>query len=93
MKPKISAGTVARTLVLVLTLVNMVLTALGKNPLPFSGGEVYTAVSSAAVVAAAIAAWWKNNSFTEKAIEAQGYLIESKTENEPAREEDAADGA
>ena len=64
MKPKISAGTVARTLVLVLTLVNMVLTALGKNPLPFSDSEVYTAVSSAAVAAAAIAAWWKNNSFT-----------------------------
>lgn len=91
MKTKVSAGTIARTVVLAVTLVNMLLTAFGKNPLPFSDSEVYGVVSSVAMVVAVVAAWWKNNAFTQKAVEAQGYLIESKTENEPAQE-DEADG-
>ncbi len=78
----ISAGTIARTIVLIAALVNTLLTAFGKNPLPFSNEEVYAGVSAVITVVVSLVAWWKNNSFTKKAIEADAILIESKTESE-----------
>lgn len=78
----ISAGTIARTIVLIVALVNTLLTAFGKNPLPFSNEEVYAGVSAVITVVVSLVAWWKNNSFTKKAIEADAILIESKTESE-----------
>lgn len=78
----ISAGTIARTIVLIVALVNTLLTAFGKNPLPFSDEEVYASVSAVITVIVSLVAWWKNNSFTKKAIEADAILIESKTESE-----------
>lgn len=78
----ISAGTIARTIVLIAALVNTLLTAFGKNPLPFSDEEVYAGVSAVITVVVSLVAWWKNNSFTKKAIEADAILIESKTESE-----------
>lgn len=78
----ISSGTIARTIVLIVALVNTLLTAFGKNPLPFSDEEVYAGVSAVITVVVSLVAWWKNNSFTKKAIEADAILIESKTESE-----------
>lgn len=78
----ISAGTIARTIVLIVALVNTLLTAFGKNPLPFSDEEVYAGVSAVITVVVSLVAWWENNSFTKKAIEADAILIESKTESE-----------
>nr|DAO37469.1 MAG TPA: holin [Bacteriophage sp.] len=78
----ISAGTIARTIVLIVALVNTLFTAFGKNPLPFSDEEVYAGVSAVITVVVSLVAWWKNNSFTKKAIEADAILIESKTESE-----------
>ena len=78
MKKKISAETVIRTVVLVITLANQVLTTLGKNPLPFSEADVYTGLTSVATIAATIWAWWRNNSFTAEAIAADEYLAELK---------------
>ena len=66
---KVTAGTIARTVVLAVSLLNVLLNAFGKNPLPFSDDEVYTAVSTVVAVVASLAAWWKNNSFTAAAIE------------------------
>ena len=77
----VSVGTIARTVALVVTLANTVLTATGKNPLPWSENEVYNAVSTVATVVATIAAWWKNNSFTQEAIKADKFLKEMKEEN------------
>lgn len=78
---KISAGTIARTAVLVVSLLNVLLNAFGKNPLPFSDDEVYTAVSTVVAVAASVAAWWKNNSFTQAAIKADETLAMERSEN------------
>lgn len=60
----ITPGTVARTLILFLALLNHLLTVSGYNPIPFSeeGIEQFFAFGFDAV--AAIIAWWKNNSFT-----------------------------
>lgn len=71
---KITAGTIARTVVLVIALLNQVLTMAGINPLPWSNDEVYTGVTAVLTVGAALAAWWKNNSFTGAAREADGLL-------------------
>ena len=82
MKNKISKDTIIRTIVLFFTLINMVLTTLGKNPLPFSEDELYLVLTEIATVGAAIWAWWKNNSFTQNAIMADTYLKDLKSESE-----------
>ena len=63
----ITAGTVARTIILALALVNQVLSALGRPLLPIEDAQVETLVTTAWTVIAALAAWWKNNSFTAAA--------------------------
>lgn len=67
---KISAGTIARTAVLLLALTNQVLSALGKSPLPIESAELEQLVTAGITTVAALIAWWKNNSFTQAAIEA-----------------------
>ena len=81
MKKKVTTETVVRTIVLVITLVNQVLTMFGKNPLPFAEDELYTIFTAAATIAATLWAWWKNNSFTSEAIEADEYLSGLRTED------------
>ena len=70
---KITADTIARTIVLGLALVNQVLAIAGKEVLPFADDDIYQLVSLIATIAASAAAWWKNNSFTAAAIEADAY--------------------
>ncbi len=72
--------TILRTVVLVLTLLNQILTALGKNPLPFSDEAIYEGLSAVLTAAASLWAWWKNNSFTKAAVEADEYLKKHKEE-------------
>lgn len=69
----VSKETVIRTIILVIALVNQVLTAAGKNPLPFSDEELYTGLTAVFTVGATVWAWWKNNSFTQNAIAADEY--------------------
>lgn len=77
---KVSKETIARTVVLFVALLNTVLNACGKNPLPFSDDEVYTGVSAVVATVAAIWAWWKNNSFTSAAVKADEVLKIEKAE-------------
>lgn len=66
----ISAGTIIRTTLLYLALINQILVIAGKSPLPISNEEVEQIISLLATIVASIIAWWKNNSFTQKAIKA-----------------------
>ena len=66
---KISAGTIARTAVLALALINQLLSAAGKPLLPIDNAQLEQMISTGFTVGAALAAWWKNNSFTAAAIE------------------------
>lgn len=77
---KVSKETIVRTVVLFVALLNTVLNACGKNPLPFSDDEVYTGVSAVVATVAAIWAWWKNNSFTSAAVKADEVLKIEKAE-------------
>lgn len=70
MNLKISAGTVARTVCLLLALTNQVLSACGKPVLPIESQTVEQLVTAGITTVAALVAWWKNNSFTTAALEA-----------------------
>lgn len=70
MNLNISAGTIARTACLLLALLNQVLCALGKSPLPIESETVNQLVTASITVVAALVSWWKNNSFTKEAIAA-----------------------
>ena len=66
----ITAGTIARTAVLLLALTNQMLSAMGKSPLPIQSTTVEQLVTAGITTIAALVAWWKNNSFTKEAIAA-----------------------
>lgn len=66
----ITAGTIARTVVLLLALTNQMLSAMGKSPLPIESTTVEQLVTAGITTIAALIAWWKNNSFTKEAIAA-----------------------
>lgn len=66
----ITAGTIARTAVLLLALTNQMLSAMGKSPLPIESTTVEQLVTAGITTIAALVAWRKNNSFTKEAIAA-----------------------
>jgi len=71
---KISAGTIARTICLVLALVNQLLSATGHAVLPIEDEQVEQLVTVALTIAASLVSWWRNNSFTQAAIKADNIL-------------------
>ena len=78
---KITSGTIARTVILALALINQILSAAGKPVLPIEDAQIETLVSTLWTVIAAVVAWWENNSFTKAAIEADKLLQEKKQIN------------
>lgn len=60
---------IIRGVVLAVTLINSILTASGKNPLPFDESAFNEFVAYAINALAALWAWWKNNNITQEAIE------------------------
>lgn len=75
-KKKISTGTIIRTVVLALALLNQILTSTGHSPIPIDDDTVTEFLSLSITVVSAIIAWWKNNSFTQNAILADEVLEE-----------------
>lgn len=74
----ISSGTIARTIILALALINQLLTVMGMSPIPIEDESITEVISLAVTIAASLAAWWKNNSFTQQAIKADGYMHDLK---------------
>ena len=66
---KISNGTIARTIVLVLALINQALAIMGKGTIDIANETIYQLCSLGATVITSAVAWWKNNSLTQAAIE------------------------
>ena len=64
-----------------LALLNQVLCALGKSPLPIESETLNQLVTSGITVIAALIAWWKNNSFTKEAIAADAEYERLRKEN------------
>lgn len=74
----VTSGTIARTVCLILALINQVLAVLGKGTIAIAEDDIYQIVSLIATITMAVAAWWKNNSFTKAAISADEVLRQSK---------------
>ena len=77
-KMNVTAGTIARTIILALALVNQILTATGHGIINISDDDVNTLISTIFTIISAIAAWWKNNSFTQSALKADEVMREEK---------------
>ena len=78
MKKNITAGTIARTLCLLLALVNQILTVMGYKIIDVSDDTINTLISTGFTVVTALLAWWKNNSFTAAAIEGDKHMNDLK---------------
>lgn len=61
-------GTVVRTLLLLIALINAILEFKGMSPISVEEGSVDEIVSAVFLAATTIASWWKNNSFTKAAL-------------------------
>lgn len=81
MKLPIKPETIARTLVLVLALINQCLSAAGKPPLPIENETLEQLITAGITIAAALWAWWKNNSFTQNALQADELLASLNHKN------------
>ncbi len=71
-------STRVRTVVLIISLINVILNSFGKNPLPFSDEQIYNAASMVETAVISLITWWKNNSFTVEAVRADEILKELK---------------
>ena len=64
----ISKGTIIRTAVLLLGLINMALVSAGHSVLPIDELWLETVITDVWVIGAAAVGFWKNNSFTQAAL-------------------------
>ena len=74
----ITSGTIARTIILVLALLNQILTAMGHSVINISYESINTLISTGFTIVTAVIAWWKNNSFTQSALKADEVMREGK---------------
>lgn len=65
--PSITVGTIVRTILLAIGIVNLILTCTGHSPLPFDSDDVNMTVSAIYQAVVSVIAWWKDNDFTIKA--------------------------
>lgn len=76
---KVSKGTIVRTALLLLAIINNLLAIFGKAPLPITNEQLELIVSTIITVVMAVINWWKNNSFTKAAI--QGDMLKDRLKN------------
>jgi SPP1 family holin len=70
----ISSGTWIRTIVLILALINQALIMFGKSTKQIDVDEWVKYATYGLTTVSALWAWWKNNSFTDKAQDADKIL-------------------
>ncbi|HBN38078.1 MAG TPA: phage holin [Ruminococcaceae bacterium] len=74
----VDKATIARTVILVLALLNIILEKFGIKALPIDDELVSEVVSVGFLLYSVITNWWHNNSFTKEAKQADEYLKELK---------------
>ena len=82
----VKVGTWVRGILLIISFVNMALSAAGKAPIPADYNEIYAIDSAIFSILVRISAYWKNNSFTEAAQTADKFLHEQGDAKEDAGE-------
>lgn len=86
---KISASTIARTIILMLAMLNQILNISGHSIIPIDDETINLLVGNVWIVLIALRAWWKNNSFTKHAILADAQLRSAKSDAKAQASEDA----
>ena len=71
---KISKGTIVRTIMVILVIVNTILKHFGIDVINVNESEVVAFIEAIIEVAIIAVSFWKNNSFTENAIKADNFL-------------------
>ena len=71
---KISKGTIVRTIMLLIVIINLILKQLGYDLINVSENEILSAVEMIIELAVIIVSWWKNNSYSKNAIKADEFL-------------------
>ncbi len=80
MKMRVTKGTIIRTIMLALVIINMILKKLGFDVLNIEEDTVTGFVSALLEIAIIVVSFWKNNSFSENARKADEYLGELRGE-------------
>jgi SPP1 family holin len=78
---KLTKGTIIRTIMLILVIVNLILKRTGKPVLEIQEGTVASFVETVIELGTIIIAWWENNSFTQNARKADDYLKKLNSTN------------
>lgn len=76
----IDKATIIRTIILFLSLLNVVLQMFGVKTIPIDNELVTEVVSVGFLLYSAVSSWWHNNSVTKEAIQADEYLKQLKEE-------------
>ena len=76
---KITKGTIVRTIMLFLVLINLILKQTGRPILEIEEGTVASFVETVVELGTIIVAWWENKSFTQNARKADEYLNKLNT--------------
>lgn len=72
-------GTLTRTIILILALINQFLAIKGMSPFIVDNTELSEFIAFIFTFVASITAWWKNNSFTKEAIQSDNYMKDLKS--------------
>lgn len=73
---KISKGTIVRTVMLVIVIINLILKQTGHAIIDVSENEILSVVETIIELAVIIVSFWKNNSYSKNAIKADIFLKE-----------------
>jgi SPP1 family holin len=84
---KISKGTIVRTIMMLLVIVNIVLQHMGYDIIDVDESAILTLVELLIEIAIMIVGFWKNNSYTEKAIKADEFLKKLRDSDEEIEDE------
>lgn len=71
---KISKGTIVRTVMIAIVIINMILKKLGINLISTDESTVASVVEMVIEIGAIVAAWWYNNSFSDAAKKADRFF-------------------
>lgn len=71
---KISKGTIVRTVMIAIVVINMILKKLGINIINTDENTVASIVEMVIETGAIVAAWWYNNSFSDAAKKADRFF-------------------
>lgn len=85
MEAKISAGTIARTVILALALINQILGLSGHSLIPIKDDMINALVTNGWTIVAALVAWWKNNSFTKAALVGDASMRQQRNSSKPVQ--------